>query len=129
MYECENRTAGHTHREEEPVAVVQALPSPTCAESVVLLGKQAWLLLFLASVWLSFSSAFPSSTHFQFSKSFIAAQSQWILKWHLMLFEILPSPFPPPLASKWNKMAGCSPAVPLRDVTASFWALEGLNGW
>lgn len=41
----------HTH--SACLLSMQALPSPSRAESVVLLGKQAWLLLFLASLCLS----------------------------------------------------------------------------
>lgn len=95
---------------------MQALPSPSHAESVVLLGKQAWLLLFLAclclslpfffSLCLGFSLTPLSSSLFELCKSFIAAvlpaQSLRILKWHLKPFEIQPSPLPPPLSSKRN---------------------------
>lgn len=91
------------------------------------------------SVSLSFSmSRFlphpPSSSLFEFCKSFIAAvlpaQSQRILKWHLKPFEIQPSPFPPSsiLEAKWNKMAGPNPAVSLRDYRTSFWGLGGPSG-
>lgn len=93
---------------------MQALPSPSRAESVVLLGKQAWLLLFLASLCLSLAFFFflclglcltpLSFSLFKFSKSFIAAvlpaQSRRILKWHLKPFEIQPSL--PPLSLKRN---------------------------
>lgn len=82
-----------------------ALPSPSCPESVVLLGKQAWLLLFLASLCLSLPFFLLPLSHclsqplFELCESFIAAvlpaQSLRILKWHLKPFEIQPGPLPP----------------------------------
>ncbi len=95
---------------------MQALPSPSQAESVVLLGKQAWLLLFLACLCLSlpfffflclgFSLTPHSFSLSELCKSFTVAvlriQSLRITKWHLKPSEIQPSLLPPPLSSKWN---------------------------
>lgn len=119
-------------------------PPPSHAKRVVLLGKQAWLLLFIACLFslcfaffcfsLCVFLAALSSSLFEQCKSFIVAvllaKSLWRLKWHLKPFEIQPSPLPPPpiLEVKWNKMAGPNPAVSLRDCRASFWGLGGSDG-
>lgn len=109
---------------------MQALPSPSCTESVVLLGKQAWLL-FLASLCLSLPFCFSVSKFLSSSlvecKSFIAAvlpaQSRRILKWHLKLFEIQPSLLPPPLSSKENGTKWRAPILlfPSGTVEPHFW--------